>query len=673
MSNVLEFYIKMKDMMSGGLVKIAKTAKEGFAQVQTAVNKVQQNIANTAKKNDILGSSFDALKTKAKQLEAAISSSNSVAHIRAARRELDLLNSQMSRHAGNTDRSSKSGILGSIGLGGLMSRFAPAALLAGGLALSSSSVNAAMQFGATKQSYQVLAGDAGKGRALANDLNKLQQDTILGSEVFKAGQTLMGFGINADKVVGIVKELGDVAMGDSQRFESLTLAFAQTQAAGKLMGQDLLQYINAGFNPLQTMSEKWEQFGFKQKQTVGQLKDLMEKGAISSNMVAKAFDIATSSGGKFANMMETIGQTSYGKMKQMEGQWEGFKISLGNALMPLAQSFMETGSSVLTFLNLNKSIPDTLISEHLEMNTLVNTLSQYNMGSDMRNNLLGQLIAKYPDFFGNLDKENSSTKDLLDTLNKVNEAYTKKIGLAQSQLAMDINQKKYIDEQQEWIRTQTIADAERSGNRDYAKTLKKWYEGWLTDGFDVANYYQRIADDHKNKMVAFKGKFDEAQNLNKTQIAAKDLEDINEFVKNNVKINSVFGTNNSAKQLFIDEVKKVNEQASSKAYSGFLGTQYWAGGTYDYEAIGKLKKQMLPSRITSTNTKGTDNINIESEKVGKSVVSSGSRNIYISGVKFTDKIELHVSNIKEGIENLEAELENMFLRVLNSGATVSNS
>ena len=45
-------------------------------------------------------------------------------------------------------------------------------------------------------------------------------------------------------------------MGNNEKFSSMTLAFAQMSAAGRLMGQDLNQMINAGFNPLQVISEK---------------------------------------------------------------------------------------------------------------------------------------------------------------------------------------------------------------------------------------------------------------------------------------------------------------------------------------------------------------------------------------------------------------------------------
>ena len=69
-------------------------------------------------------------------------------------------------------------------------------------------------------------------------------------------QTMLAFNIEAEKVIPILKQIGDISMGDRDRFNSLVLAFSQMSATGKLMGQDLLQMINAGFNPLAIISEK---------------------------------------------------------------------------------------------------------------------------------------------------------------------------------------------------------------------------------------------------------------------------------------------------------------------------------------------------------------------------------------------------------------------------------
>lgn len=54
----------------------------------------------------------------------------------------------------------------------------------------------------------------------------------------------------------------------------------------------------------------------------------------------------------------------------------------------------------------------------------------------------------------------------------------------------------------------------------------------------------------------------------------------------------------------------------------------------------------------------------------KGITGGGPRVININGVKFTDKIEVHNSDSSENISELERKLEEMFLRVLNSGAAL---
>lgn len=111
-------------------------------------------------------------------------------------------------------------------------------------------------------------------------------------------------------------------MGESGKFNSLTLAFSQMSATGKLMGQDLNQMINAGFNPLQTISEKTGK-------SIATLKDEMSKGAISAEMVQQAFIDATSAGGKFYNMSENASQTINGQMSMMQDAWDSVFNELG--------------------------------------------------------------------------------------------------------------------------------------------------------------------------------------------------------------------------------------------------------------------------------------------------------------------------------------------------------
>lgn len=293
MSNILEFFIKMRDLASGGLAKFSANAQAAFTKVQNGIDK-------TINRNRALGQSFDDV--------------------------------------GNKAGKSGMGIGGFIGKIGLLT--AAATVLTAGLNFATGSIGKAMEFGSTKKSFEVLTGDPARGNQLANDLNKLQQDTILGPSVFKNAQTMMGFGIAADKVIPTLKMLGDVSMGSEEKLGALTLAFSQVQAAGRLTGQDLLQFINAGFNPLNEISKMTGK-------SIGQLKKEMEDGAISSDMVATAFQRATSEGGLYNNMLNKLAETPAGKMAQLQGAWESFQVKLGETLMPLAMMAMQFATPLL--------------------------------------------------------------------------------------------------------------------------------------------------------------------------------------------------------------------------------------------------------------------------------------------------------------------------------------
>ena len=127
--------------------------------------------------------------------------------------------------------------------------------------------------------------------------------------------------------LSIEKMLGDVAQGDKNRLQQLALVFGQISSAGKLQGQDLLQLINAGYNPLLDISELTGK-------SVAQLKDDMSKGLITFDMVRAAFQKATGEGGKFNNMTERIAQTSYGAFEQLKGKLISTLLELYNVIQP---------------------------------------------------------------------------------------------------------------------------------------------------------------------------------------------------------------------------------------------------------------------------------------------------------------------------------------------------
>ena len=149
-----------------------------------------------------------------------------------------------------------------------------------------------------EKSFEVLLQSKSEAKSMLQEMISLAVDSPLElTPIAKGGQTLLGFGVDASKVMDILRQLSDISMGNQQRFESLALAYAQVQAAGRLMGQDLLQLVNAGFNPLKIISGQTGK-------SMAVLKKEMEEGKISAEMVAGAFAKATSEGGQFYNMTQ---------------------------------------------------------------------------------------------------------------------------------------------------------------------------------------------------------------------------------------------------------------------------------------------------------------------------------------------------------------------------------
>jgi tape measure domain-containing protein len=174
------------------------------------------------------------------------------------------------------------------------------------------------------------------------------------SDYADAAKLLLGFGAAQETVLPLLKQIGDVSLGNSERFGRLALAFGQIQSKGKLAGQELNQLAESGFNPLQIMVEKTGK-------TYGELFEMMEKRTITVDHVSKALEIATSEGGRFYKAIEkgSVGTTA--KIAQTQAAFTslqvafgtGFNVGLKNALdasntfLPqLTEKFKQSGEFI---------------------------------------------------------------------------------------------------------------------------------------------------------------------------------------------------------------------------------------------------------------------------------------------------------------------------------------
>lgn len=202
------------------------------------------------------------------------------------------------------------------------------AMLVGGMGLkelASRIISVRAEFESMETSLKVLLG--GNQERLNSIMGQIKEYALASplntKDMVGAVQMMTSFGIEAEKSIDYLKAIGDISMGDTGKFNSLALAFSQMSSAGKLMGQDLMQMVNAGFNPLEEISRKTGK-------SIGELKNEMSKGAITSKMVQDAFISATSAGGKFFGMSAEGAKTLNGQISMLQESFDNMFNEIGS-------------------------------------------------------------------------------------------------------------------------------------------------------------------------------------------------------------------------------------------------------------------------------------------------------------------------------------------------------
>ena len=236
---------------------------------------------------------------------------------------------------------------------GLAAMGAAGAAALGAFVVTSS--NAAASLEDLTVQFEVLTGSAKKAQELLKLFREEEKKSSLSTEDYaNVTKELLANRVAYEDILPTIKMLGDVSMGNSEKFASLGRAFAQTTAAGRLMGQEVLQFVNAGFNPLAQIAQDTGK-------SMADLKKEMEDGKISVQMVRQAFINATSAGGLFYKAIDKGSSTTSAKLNQTQaavtqlqvafgtGFNEGLKDALdatNNFLPKLESKFMEMGDTL---------------------------------------------------------------------------------------------------------------------------------------------------------------------------------------------------------------------------------------------------------------------------------------------------------------------------------------
>lgn len=212
-------------------------------------------------------------------------------------------------------------------------------------------IKAASDYEVLNVSFGTLIGNTTLATAKIKELREFAAATPFTTEdVFQASRTLLGYGLEVGKLIPTIQRLGDVAGGVGVPLERVALVFGQVRAAGRLYGQDLLQLVTLGFNPLSEISRTTGE-------SFDSLKDKMRKGLITFEDVNKAFITATSEGGKFYNLTNALANTTTAQLARLNEEWTILLTKVGQGLLPAFNALVSFGRELVSFFS---NLPQTI-------------------------------------------------------------------------------------------------------------------------------------------------------------------------------------------------------------------------------------------------------------------------------------------------------------------------
>ena len=211
----------------------------------------------------------------------------------------------------NSDPAEKSTSKWTVAAGNMIADFAKkAASELGKVVQSGVDYNASMESYLTN--FKVMLGNEELAAAKLSELRKMAASTPFAlSDLTEGTQTLLQFGIAADDTTGVLKQLGDISLGNADKLQTLVRAYGKMSSAHKVTLENVNMMIDAGFNPLNQICDATGE-------SMSDLYKRISDGRVSFEELQYAVQAATSEGGQFYNGMLEASQTFSGRMSTLK-------------------------------------------------------------------------------------------------------------------------------------------------------------------------------------------------------------------------------------------------------------------------------------------------------------------------------------------------------------------
>lgn len=181
------------------------------------------------------------------------------------------------------------------------------------------------QFQQLEISFGTMLKSKEKANELMAQLTDLAAKTPFGlEEVSEGAKKLLAFQIPAQEVTETLRRMGDVASGLGVPMGQLIHVYGQVKAQGKLMTNDLYQFMNAGIPIIAELSK-----------VVGksetEIKDMVSAGKIGFTEIQAVIKNMTNEGGLFYNLMAEQSKSLGGQISNLRDNFDQMLNEIGKA------------------------------------------------------------------------------------------------------------------------------------------------------------------------------------------------------------------------------------------------------------------------------------------------------------------------------------------------------
>lgn len=652
--NQVQYIIDVKNRFSDKLERISRDVAAFNSRMDATGQRLQKRFDDYGNRIGALPGKIERLQERLTGLQGRLTKAFDEKHIagynrmiQSTQRELEKLG-KIGLQTGNKlpkGAGGGLGFLGKLGAGGLLPSLG-IAMGVGALAGGVKEIFATTaKYEQLNTGFQVLLGSKAKGDAMVGQLMQYAAKSPLRNEdVMPAAQTLLGFGVSAEKILPSIRMLGDVSMGNKEKFQGLALAFAQSSAAGRLMGQDLLQMVSNGFNPLQEISEMTGR-------SIGQLKKDMEGGKISSDMVTKAFEHATAAGGRFYDMANKQSETLGGRLSTVQDNIDQMNNAVGQRLYPAFSDVLGVVSALVGKVTewFSVSVEEKLQDQATKINILHSELTNANTSSERRKQILMELRDINPEIVKGIDAESINYKLLAENIDKVT------VSLAQ-QIAVEKISKKYKNQLDEWKDVTADLTGVQMAIQDVLLNVDKGIANrtdlTIRQKVELAKRALRNNPDWNQKGNVIGTAADGTQIYDRSS-SQKNYSTLDQLSEKHGKLSM-----SQSKEKSIANEIEVQKQLMLKSFGMVDGAS---------TASNSSAKNVNNKGASLVTGGASGNSTFDPSGAIDSVASGGSKstNITVNFGKLVEQFIVHATGIKEGFDEIENKGTEALLRVLN--------